>query len=391
MVEKADQIFVLLQHWLMSFLPAAWQHAAGVVLGVVGIIVVYPTLFAIAVLMERKGLGRMQNRYGPNRVGPFGILQPAADGIKALIKEDIVPFRADAVVHFLAPLVLVVAVFMGLAVLPMGRNMQLVDMDTSLLFVFAMGASTELSIFMAGWSSRNKYSLLGAMRAVAQMISYEVALLLSSVVIVMMTGSLSLTKMVEAQNHYTGIFPHWYVFTPWGLAGFVMFVIAAMAETNRSPFDLPEGESEIIAGYFTEYSGFKFALFFLGEYVGMFGIAGLGTTLFLGGWSAPASFLAWIPSWIWFFVKVELWICFFIWVRGTLPRLRQDQLMNFAWKFMLPMTLVNLVDAAVWRFMGEGWLRWVVCAVIVAGAYALMGRGGMRRKGLGPRSYRYAE
>ena len=391
MVEKADQIFVLLQHWLVSFFPLAWQHAAGVVLDVVGIIVAYPTLFALAVLMERKGLGRMQNRYGPNRVGPFGLLQPAADGIKALIKEDIVPFRADAVVHFLAPLVLVVAVFMGLAVLPMGRNMELVDMDASLLFVFAMGASTELSVFMAGWSSRNKYSLLGAMRAVAQMISYEVPLLLSSVGIVMMTGSLSLTKMVEAQNHFTGIFPHWYVFTPWGLAGFVMFVVAAMAETNRSPFDLPEGESEIIAGYFTEYSGFKFALFFLGEYVGMFGIAGLGTTLFLGGWSAPASFLTWVPSWIWFFLKVELWICFFIWVRGTLPRLRQDQLMNFAWKFMLPMTLVNLVDAAVWRFMGEGWLRWVVCAAIVAGAYALMGRGGMRRQGLRPRSYRYAE
>ncbi|HUX43367.1 MAG TPA: NADH-quinone oxidoreductase subunit NuoH [Terracidiphilus sp.] len=391
MVEKADQIFVLLQHWLVSFLPAAWQHAAAVLLGVVAIIAVYPTLFALAVLMERKGLGRMQNRYGPNRVGPYGILQPVADGIKSLTKEDIVPFRADGLVHFVAPLVLVVAVFMGFAVLPMGRNMVLVDMDASLLFFFAMGASTELSVFMAGWSSRNKYSLLGAMRAVAQMISYEVPLLLSSVVIVMMTGSLSLERMVEAQNHYTGIFPHWFVFTPWGLAGFAMFVIASMAETNRSPFDLPEGESELVAGYFTEYSGFKFALFFLGEYVGMFGIAGLGATLFLGGWSAPFSFLTWVPSWIWFFAKVEIWICFFIWVRGTLPRLRQDQLMNFAWKFVLPMTLVNLVDAAVWRFMGEGWLRWVVCSAIVLAAYVLMGRVGMRREHLGPRSYRYAE
>ena len=391
MVEKADQIFVLLQHWLVSFLPVAWQHAAAVLLGVVAIIAVYPTLFALAVLMERKGLGRMQNRYGPNRVGPYGILQPVADGIKSLTKEDIVPFRADGLVHFVAPLVLVVAVFMGFAVLPMGRNMVLVDMDASLLFFFAMGASTELSVFMAGWSSRNKYSLLGAMRAVAQMISYEVPLLLSSVVIVMMTGSLSLERMVEAQNHYTGIFPHWFVFTPWGLAGFAMFVIASMAETNRSPFDLPEGESELVAGYFTEYSGFKFALFFLGEYVGMFGIAGLGATLFLGGWSAPFSFLTWVPSWIWFFAKVEIWICFFIWVRGTLPRLRQDQLMNFAWKFVLPMTLVNLVDAAVWRFMGEGWLRWVVCSAIVLAAYVLMGRVGMRREHLGPRSYRYAE
>ena len=391
MLEKADQIFVLLLHWLVSFLPSDWQHVVSVVLCVATIVLLYPALFAIAVLLERKGLGRMQNRYGPNRVGPFGILQPIADGIKSLTKEDIVPFKSDALVHFMAPLVLVVAVFMGFAVMPMGRNMVLVDMDASLLFFFAMGASTELSIFMAGWSSRNKYSLLGAMRAVAQMISYEVPLLLSSVVIVMMTGSLSLVKIVEAQNHYSWGLPHWYVFTTWGLAGFVMFVIASMAETNRSPFDLPEGESEIVAGYFTEYSGFKFALFFLGEYVGMFGIAGLGTTLFLGGWSAPFAFLGWVPSWIWFFAKVMAWICFFIWVRGTMPRLRQDQLMNFAWKFVLPMTLVNLMVAALWRFMGEGLLRWAVCSVIVVVAYAAMGRVEMRRGHLGPRSYRYAE
>ncbi len=215
--------------------------------------------------------------------------------------------------------------------------MVLVDMDAGLLFFFAMGASTELSVFMAGWSSRNKYSLLGAMRAVAQMISYEVVLLLSSVVVVMMAGSLSLTKIVEAQNHYTWGLPHWYIFTPWGLAGFVMYAIAATAETNRSPFDLPEGESELVAGYHTEYSGFKFALFFLGEYLAMFSISGLGTTLFLGGWSAPFSFLTWVPSWIWFFSKLMLSIFVFIWMRGTLPRLRQDQLMNFAWKFVLPM------------------------------------------------------
>jgi NADH-quinone oxidoreductase subunit H len=391
MIEKADQIFVLLLHWLVGFLPAGWQHVASVVLCVATIVLLYPALFAIAVLLERKGLGRMQNRYGPNRVGLFGILQPVADGLKSLTKEDIVPFKADALVHFMAPLVLVVAVFMGFAVMPMGRNMVLVDMDASLLFFFAMGASTELSIFMAGWSSRNKYSLLGAMRAVAQMISYEVPLLLSSVVIVMMTGSLSLVKIVEAQNHYSWGLPHWYVFTPWGFAGFVMFVIASMAETNRSPFDLPEGESEIVAGYFTEYSGFKFALFFLGEYVGMFGISGLGATLFLGGWSAPFAFLNWVPSWIWFFAKVMTWICFFIWVRGTLPRLRQDQLMNFAWKFVLPMTLLNLMVAALWRFMGEGLLRWVVCSAIVVVVYAVMGRLGMRRERFGPRSYRYAE
>ena len=391
MLERLDQVFVLFKDWLVGFLPASWQGVVGVIICVVAIIAVYPTLFALAVLMERKGLGRMQNRYGPNRVGPFGILQPVADGIKSLTKEDIVPLRADAVVHFLAPVVLVVAVFMGFAVLPMGRNMVLVDLDTSLLFFFAMMASTELSVFMAGWSSRNKYSLLGAMRAVAQMISYEVPLLLSSIVIVMMTGSLSLVRVVEAQNHFTGILPNWYVFTPWGFAGFIVFVIASTAETNRSPFDLPEGESEIIAGYFTEYSGFKFALFFLGEYVEMFAVAGLGTTLFLGGWAGPISFLSWVPSWIWFFAKVELWICFFIWIRGTLPRLRQDQLMNFAWKSVLPFTLFNLVVAAVWRFMGEGWLRWLVCWALVVGVYALAGRSGMRREKIGTRIYRYAD
>lgn len=391
MIDKADQIFVLLQHWLVSFLPVWLQQPAAVILGVIGIISVFPALFALITVFERKGLGRIQNRLGPNRVGPYGILQPIADAIKSLTKEDVVPTSANGVVHFLAPVILVVAVFMGYAVLPVGRNMVLVDMDAGLLFFFAMGASTEVSVFMAGWSSRNKYSLLGAMRAVAQMISYEVVLLLSSVAVVMITGSLSLTKIVEAQNQYTGIFPHWYIFTPWGLAGFVMYAIAATAETNRCPFDLPEGESEIVAGYHTEYSGFKFALFFLGEYLAMISISGLGTTLFLGGWSAPFSFLTFIPSWAWFFSKILLSIFVFIWMRGTLPRLRQDQLMNFAWKFVLPFTLVDLFVTALWRFMGEGFLRWVVCSVILLAAYIIMGRVEMVRKHFGPRSYRYAE
>jgi len=391
MIEFADQIFVLLKQWLVSFVPAVWQQTVGVILCAATIVCLYPVLFAVAVWLERKGLGRMQNRLGPNRVGPFGWLQPIADGIKSLTKEDIVPLSADAAVHFLAPVLLVVTVFMGFAVLPMGRNMVLVEMDAGLLFYFAMGASSELAVFMAGWSSRNKYSLLGAMRAVAQMISYEVPLLMSSVAVVMIAGSLSLTKIVEAQNHYSYGLPHWYIFTPWGFAGFVMYAISTTAETNRSPFDLPEGESELVAGYHTEYSGFKFALFFLGEYVAMFSISGLGTTLFLGGWSAPFSFLTWVPSWIWFFSKLMMSIFVFIWMRGTLPRLRQDQLMNFAWKFVLPMCLVNLMVAAVWRFMGDGWLRWVVCSAILLLTYAGMGLGQMRKKHIGPRSYRYAE
>jgi NADH-quinone oxidoreductase subunit H len=391
MIETLDQIFVLLRHWLVSFLPAAWQPLVGVLLSVVAIVCLFPALFALTTVFERKGLARIQNRLGPNRVGSFGLLQPIADGIKSLTKEDIVPLSADAAVHFLAPVLLVLAVFMGFAVLPMGRNMVLVDMDAGLLFYFAMSASTELAVFMAGWSSRNKYSLLGAMRAVAQMISYEVPLLLSSVVVVMMTGSLSLTKIVAAQSGFTRGLPHWFIFTPWGFAGFVMYAIATTAETNRSPFDLPEGESELVAGYHTEYSGFKFALFFLGEYLAMFSISGLGATLFLGGWSAPFSFLTWIPSWIWFFSKLMLSIFVFIWMRGTLPRLRQDQLMNFAWKFVLPLCLLNLMVAGLWRFMGDGWLRWVICSVILIGAYAALGWGEMRRGKIGPRSYRYAE
>jgi NADH-quinone oxidoreductase subunit H len=391
MAATLDQIFILLRNWLTGFLPGALRPVANVLLSVVAIVCVFPGLFALTTVFERKGLARIQNRLGPNRVGPFGFFQPIADGIKSLTKEDIVPSSANAAVHFLAPLVLVVTVFMGFAVLPMGRNMALVDMDAGLLFFFAMGASTELSVFMAGWSSRNKYSLMGAMRAVAQMISYEVVLLLSSVAVVMISGSLSLEKIVEAQSHFSGIFPNWYIFTPWGFAGFVMFAIAATAETNRSPFDLPEGESELVAGYHTEYSGFKFALFFLGEYLAMFSISGLGTTLCLGGWSAPFSFLTWVPSWIWFFGKVMTSIFVFIWMRGTLPRLRQDQLMNFAWKFVLPFTLLDLMDTALWRFMGEGWQRWVLCSAILAGAFAMMGRLGMRKKHFGPRSYRYAE
>jgi NADH-quinone oxidoreductase subunit H len=391
MFETADQIFVLLKHWLVGLLPMALQPVAGVVVSVAAIVCFFPALFALTTVFERKGLGRIQNRIGPNRTGPFGILQPVADGIKSLTKEDIVPLSADGAVHFLAPLVLVVTVFMGFAVLPMGRNMVLADMDAGLLFYFAIGASTELSVFMAGWSSRNKYSLMGAMRAVAQMISYEVALLLSSVAVVMISGSLSLTKIVEAQNHYSYGLPHWYIFTPWGLAGFVMYAIATTAETNRSPFDLPEGESELVAGYHTEYSGFKFALFFLGEYLAMFSISGLGTTLFLGGWSAPFSFLTWVPSWFWFFSKLMMSIFVFIWLRGTLPRLRQDQLMNFAWKFVLPMCLLNLLVAGLWRFMGEGWLRWVICSAILVAAYVGLGWEEMRRMHIGARSYRYAE
>jgi NADH-quinone oxidoreductase subunit H len=386
-----DQLFVTLKHWLVDFAPVPWQPFFAAVLSVAGLIGVFASLFAVTTLLERKGLGRMQNRYGPNRVGPFGLLQPLADGVKALIKEDVVPRSADHVVHFLAPLVLVVPVFLALAVLPLGRNMAAVDLDAGVLFFFAVGAATELSVFMAGWSSRNKYSLLGAMRALAQMISYEVPLVLSTVPVIMAAGSLAPVAIVEAQAGYRFGCPQWFVLTPWGFAGFILFLIAAAAESNRSPFDLPEGESEIIAGYYVEYSGFKFALFFLGEYVGLFAVSGLAVTLFLGGWHAPVAWLAWVPSYLWFFLKLLGLIALFIWVRGTLPRLRMDQLMNFAWKLMLPMALVNVVAAGVWRYMLPGLPRHLVGWLLVAGPFILLARALAERRQTGRRVYRYAD
>jgi NADH-quinone oxidoreductase subunit H len=398
MVETLDQIFVTLKYQAMGFFPDAWRPFVSALISISFIPLVFATLFAFVTVIERKGIGRIQNRYGPNRVGiPLtkirlcGFGQFIPDGLKSLTKEDVVPYAADQVVHFLAPVVLLIPVLLAYAVLPIGRNMTAVDFDAGLLFFFAVGGAVELSVFMAGWSSHNKYSMLGAMRAIAQMISYEVPLILSAVTVIMIVGSLKLADIVAAQNLYTFGIAHWFVFTPWGLAGFILFFIASLAESNRSPFDLPEAESEIIAGYFTEYSGFKFALFFLGEYLGMFAISGLGITLFLGGWTAPFLFLAWVPSYLWFFAKLMALIFAFIWIRGTLPRLRMDQLMNFAWKFMLPLSLVNIVAAGLWHFMDHGPARWLVCSVLIFGAYAVLGRGLMQNQKLGKRIYRFAE
>ena len=390
-IQQADQIFVIVQHRLTSYLPATFQTVGDVVLSVIAIVLGFALLFAITTVLERKGLGRIQNRYGPNRVGPAGFFQPLADGVKSLTKEDLVPRTADQMVHFMAPVLLVIAAFLAYAVLPVGRNMVLANLNAGILFFFAVGTLVELAVFMAGWSSRNKYSLLGAMRAIAQMISYEVPLVLASIVVIMAAGSLSTVSIVDMQTGYSGIWPHWFVLTPWGFAGFNLFMIAATAESNRSPFDLPEGESEIIAGYYIEYSGFKFALFFLGEYLGMFATSGLAITLFLGGWAAPFSFLTWIPSYLWFFAKLLLLIVIFIWIRGTLPRLRMDQLMSFAWQFMLPMTLINVFTAGVWHFMPAGVLRWLVCAVILVIPAILLSRGLKQGKKFAARTYRFAD
>jgi NADH-quinone oxidoreductase subunit H len=314
--------------------------------------------------------------------------------VKALTKEDVIPAAADKVLHFLAPVCVVAFSLLGFAVLPFGRTLIPVELDAALLYFFAAGTATELAIFMAGWGSRNKYSLLAAMRALAQLISYELPLILSVVPVVLVVGTLSLSEIAVAQGGWTlGVLPHWHVFTPWGFAGFVIFLIAALAESNRSPFDLPEAESELIAGHLTEYSGFKYALFFMAEYFGLTALSGLGVTIFLGGWQAPFAFLEFIPSYLWFMIKLAGMIVFFIWVRGTRLRLRIDQLTRLSWQFLVPLALINLVNGAFWALTPD-WTgamlaaRWAVSAALIVVPFLLLAR--RLNPGRGPRTYRYA-
>lgn len=401
MIESADQLFVSMKHWAVGLVPVAFQPLLSYLISALVIMAVFGGLFAATTIAERKLLGRVQNRFGPNRVKVFGfrvfgLIQPIADGIKMLTKEDIVPRSADKIVHFLAPVVLTAPAWLTFSVLPFGRNMAAIDLDSGILFFFAIGSSTELAVFMAGWASRNKYSLVGSMRAIAQMISYEVPLVLSTIPVLMLAGTLSPSKVVLAQAGSTFLVPNWYVFTPWGFAACAMFLIAATAESNRSPFDIPEAESEIIAGYLTEYSGFKYALFFLGEYVGLFAVSALSITLFFGGWQPPFAFLNFIPSWIWFFAKFLTLIAVFIWVRATLPRLRLDQLLNLSWRFLVPLALINLGIAAAWHFTRE-WnslplqgLRWLGGAALVVIAFVLLARN-LKSGKTEPRHYHYAE
>jgi NADH-quinone oxidoreductase subunit H len=385
---------LILRDGISGLFPAALHGVINDLIAIVAILAVFGLLFAFLTLAERKILGRIQNRPGPNRTGPFGLFQPFADGIKMLTKEDIVPRAADHLLHFLAPVALVAFSLLTFAVIPYGRHLVPVDLDAGVLYFFAASASTELAVFMAGWASHNKYSLLAAMRALAQLISYELPLLLSVVPVVLAAGTLAPTGIVAAQGVWTlGFLPHWYVFTPWGFAGFVIFVISALAESNRSPFDLPEAESELVAGHLTEYSGFKYALFFMAEYFGMCALNGLGVTLFLGGWQAPCAFLQFIPSYAWFGAKLLGLLFGFIWIRATLPRLRMDQLMRFAWKFLVPLSLANLGVAALWQ-LGAGWseplqlARWAVAIAILAGCFWVLGR--KLSAGFGPRVYQYA-
>lgn len=383
-----DQIFVTAKQWILSLLAGApeWLPAiASSLLSISAMLGVFLALFALMSVLERKILARIQNRYGPNRVGPFGLFQPVADGIKLLIKEDIVPARADKVVHFLAPIMVAAPTILALAVIPYGRNMTPFAIDAGLLFFFAVGSATELAVFMAGWGSNNKFSMLGAMRAIAQMVSYELPLLITVLPVVMVVGSLSPDAIVAAQAGY------WFVFTPWGAAAFLLFFISGLVESNRTPFDVPEGESEIVAGHMTEYSGFKYATFFLAEYFGMFAISGLAVTLFLGGWHAPFAFLEFIPSYAWFFAKLCALLFVFVWLRGTLPRMRVDHVMNFAWRFMLPMAFICLLAAAVWHYQARGLAAWLWSLAIVAAAYFILSRILETGKKFAPRTYRFAE
>jgi NADH-quinone oxidoreductase subunit H len=322
---------------LFQFLVAALKSAV-----IIGVLL---TGFAYMTLFERKVAARIQIRYGPNRVGPFGLLQPLADGIKLFFKEDVTPLGADRWVYLLAPCISVLVALVAFAVIPLGPPIEvggramplyLSGANIGILYVLAVGSLGVYGIALAGWSSNSKYSLLGGIRASAQMISYELSLGLSVMGVVMVVGSLNMTDIVEHQARY------WHIFVQ--PLGFLLYLISGIAETNRAPFDLPEAETELVAGYHTEYSGMKFALFFMAEYINMITVSSIATTLFLGGYKGPFGLLDGV--W-WFVIKVVVLLFVYVWVRATLPRMRYDRLMNFGWRVLLPLGLLNVFATAV--------------------------------------------
>jgi NADH-quinone oxidoreductase subunit H len=294
-----------------------------------------------AIYFERKVIGWMQMRIGPNRVGPFGLLQSIADVLKLLLKEDTIPKKADKELFILAPIITFVPSFVVLATIPYSETIYFADLNVGLLYYVALSSISTIGIVLGGWASNNKYALLGGMRSAAQMISYEIPLVISVVGVIMISGSLNIRTIVEGQ---AGWFWNWN-FLP-QIIGFAVFVIAAISELNRTPFDLPEAESELVAGYHVEYSGFRFAFFMLAEYVYVFAIAALTTAIFLGGWHAPAPFLEFIPGIIWFVIKFSFIVFTLFWIRATMPRIRVDQLMGLGWKWLLPLSLVNIFVTA---------------------------------------------
>jgi NADH-quinone oxidoreductase subunit H len=298
-------------------------------LNIVGMLIGLLSISAGLVWLERRLLAVWQDRYGPNRVGPFGLLQVLADMIKLLTKEDWVPSFADRPLFVLAPAVILVTSLMAFAVVPVAPGIGIVDLNIGLLFFLAMSSLGVYSVILGGWASNNKYALLGGMRAAAQMVSYEVFMGLSLMGVVLLAGSFNLRLIVEAQRQVWFCLPQ--------CLGLLVFLIAGIAETHRAPFDLPEADSELIAGFHSEYSGMKFGMFFVGEYLGLTLISALITTLFFGGWLGPV-----LPPVVWFLLKTFVFICFFILLRASLPRPRYDQLMAYGWKVMLPLTLLNL-------------------------------------------------
>jgi NADH-quinone oxidoreductase subunit H len=319
------------------------------------------TAIAYVTWLERKVIAHIQARWGPYLVGPHGLLQPAADGLKFILKEDIMPLDADKVIYWLAPFLGFVLAFLSIAVIPFGEgfdlfgrhiDFQISDINVGLLFVFAVTSLGVYSIALAGWSSNSKYPLMGGLRSSAQMISYELSLGMAVIGTLMLSGTLSLRGIVDSQSgtwHLHGIntfLPHWYIFAQ--PLGFLLYFTSAIAETNRIPFDLPEGETELVGGFHTEYSSMKFAMFFMSEYANMVTVSCLATLLFFGGWHGPnPSFLPeiiriFVPI-FWFVLKVFLFMFFYIWMRGTLPRFRYDQLMDLGWKILLPLSLLNIL------------------------------------------------
>jgi NADH-quinone oxidoreductase subunit H len=305
-----------------------------------------------AIYIERRGLGRMQSRLGPNRTGPFGLLQAVADAVKVLLKENIVPDKADKIVHWLAPIVAFAPTVMIFAVVPFQNGALLADLNIGILYIVAVSSISTVGVFMAGWSSSNKYSLLGAMRTVAAVVSYEIPLVLSIVGVVLIAGSLSLNTIVVKQD-----IPN-ILLQP---LGFLIFFAAACAEINRSPFDLMEADSELVAGFHTEYSGMKFAMFYLVEYAEAIAMSAIMTTLFLGGWKGPL-----LPPWLWFIVKTFIVFFLMVWTRATLPRVRIDQLMALAWKFLLPLAVINLFITAIQVLVWPQALPWAAVVINIA-------------------------
>jgi len=342
-----------------------WQFLFWSLLKVVVVTIVLLLAVAYTVLLERKLVGRIQNRWGPNRVGPFGLLQPLVDGAKSFLKEDIIPSGVYRPLYLMAPIIALSCALISIGVVPFGdpglvgpgnfHFFQIADVNIGLLVILGITSIGVYGIALAGWSSNNKYSLLGSLRSSAQLVSYELALGLSLVGVVLRAGSLNLDVIVKSQSNH-GILS-WNLFGGFQFVAFFIYLMSAYAETNRSPFDLPEAESELTAGYHTEYSSMKFAMFFMAEYANMIMVGCVATLLFLGGWMSPFGNLlptpdnfvlrAFLPI-FWFVLKVFSFLFLYVWVRGTLPRFRYDQLMNYGWRWLMPLAILNIVGTSLW-------------------------------------------